>query len=111
VPGKEGRREGGKEGRRERRNAGTREGRAQWNAWTCAKRTVVVDGLPLCLGMMPYEKYEAWKVSHALALQVYSSTEGVANPRTLRVDGADATVPRHLARLTFGAFISAPFQS
>ena len=26
--------------------------------------------------MMPYEKYEAWKASHALALAVYRSTEG-----------------------------------
>ncbi len=25
--------------------------------------------------MMPYEKYDAWNVSHALALAVYSSTE------------------------------------
>ena len=25
--------------------------------------------------MMPYEKYDAWKASHALALAIYSSTE------------------------------------
>ena len=25
--------------------------------------------------MMPYERYDAWKVSHALALAIYSSTE------------------------------------
>ncbi len=25
--------------------------------------------------MMPYEKYDAWKVSHALALEIYQSTE------------------------------------
>src|SRR5882724_11657890 len=26
--------------------------------------------------MMPYERYDAWKVSHVLALEVYKSTEG-----------------------------------
>ena len=26
--------------------------------------------------MMPYEKYDAWKVAHELALAVYRSTEG-----------------------------------
>lgn len=25
--------------------------------------------------MMPYEKYDAWKASHALALEIYRSTE------------------------------------
>jgi four helix bundle protein len=25
--------------------------------------------------MMPYEKYEAWKLSHELALEIYKSTE------------------------------------
>ena len=33
------------------------------------------DDRRLLFGMMPYEKYEAWKASHALALQVYSATE------------------------------------
>ncbi len=63
---------GGNEGRRERGNEGRRRTRRLGPA---SKRAVVADGLPLFLGMMPYEKYEAWKASHALALQVYGSTD------------------------------------
>jgi four helix bundle protein len=41
----------------------------------CVRRMLTTNPLQLCLGMMPYEKYDAWKVSHALALDIYRSTE------------------------------------
>jgi four helix bundle protein len=34
-----------------------------------------LNGSFLMYGMMPYERFEAWKITHQLALQVYSVTE------------------------------------
>jgi four helix bundle protein len=34
-----------------------------------------LNGWSLMYGMMPYERFEAWKITHQLALEVYSITE------------------------------------
>ena len=39
------------------------------------ERTLMDGGRKVSFDMMPYEKYEAWKVSHSLALEVYQVTE------------------------------------
>ena len=43
--------------------------------WLCVETTRVAQRWNVSFSMMPYEKYEAWKVSHSLALEVYQVTE------------------------------------
>jgi len=54
--------------------------------------------------MMPYEKYDAWKASHALALAIYSSTEGWPRQEiyglTAQTRRAALSVPTNIAEGT-----------
>ena len=51
--------------------------------------------------MMPYEKYDAWKLSHELALAIYRSTEGWPNRElyglTAQTRRAALSVPTNIA--------------
>lgn len=51
--------------------------------------------------MMPYEKYHAWQTSHALALDIYRSTEGWPNRElyglTAQTRRAALSVPTNIA--------------
>jgi four helix bundle protein len=54
--------------------------------------------------MMPYEKYDAWKVSHALALDIYRSTENWPKSElyglTAQTRRAALSVPTNIAEGT-----------
>jgi four helix bundle protein len=54
--------------------------------------------------MMPYEKYDAWKVSHALALDIYRSTESWPKSElyglTAQTRRAALSVPTNIAEGT-----------
>ena len=43
------------------------------------------------LNMVPYERFDSWKLTHKLALAIYRSQRGLARVREIRDNGADPT--------------------
>jgi four helix bundle protein len=77
----EGRKDGRMEGRKDGRTEGRNDGRTEGGNENDERITPASEGNYRCRGvtysrrMMPYERLEAWRVSHELALEIYRTSE------------------------------------